>query len=1180
MCDGPYLKNKENVPDTGLRQEDLHEVPQVFRSRFLENPDGNLLQRDNLMQQGNLAASDVNAPQTAANNYLLRLRSTAALVRSDTRFFGDSYRMRLIKDNIERLRELQDRQVSKDTDFVFLKTLSVDIYMDLIRTCEQYLAARKKEGSKQQSPRYEKVRLLYESAKTGFKQIATMTAQDYRARLEQEDEGIRFRDFLAEDARYRDLSGEEKQELLRAELLRVCRRNHAGLHKYQVYFESVSGDRQLAGLLEQYAALRQKLLPSGKEGFQAGKTELSGILDQILRETNAVISGGAFLEKNKVRREQACRLKEQIVWEKERLSKAKFADFNTDMAVNWDVVWEGEKTVIKLSDAGKDLLDSYRRDDELEMKHNFYEKKQEGPEKEKSEPVLAGEFAGLKGKHKSEGSMATAIMAHILGVEDLFAGHKDVTLINDQSFMAGAANPQLKVPRGKTEKGYISYEKGRTLTEAIAAANKYQLNLVYSRKAIKQLTTIQIMDTICGQVNRNEDSLKVKVSVKAIEGEQYLLIESVMAVNNEYSFGTAKFKDVNKTGTHSTLRQFFDPKKKRMNLKVYDHEFADRVMNLNVDDVIQKFSADGLNPDQTDALRDRLKGVQDSLLKDKENPDSIRSKFEKYKLKPMSDEEKKKLDDTFDSFYEEQYLTESNSDTYINPALIRNYGDTEEKSGMTFGDGLWDVSSANEYVDDEILKSLKLRRERDDAVRKILREDGQNADKIPENSVHYKLVFMMDNYAALSVTPEKAAEMKVNKVTMEEILKNLNGFEPEAAVRTKLLKMDVLNGLTVLEGYMVSTMRELMENRLRELGTKQKNEQETYEEQQLTKYLGLISDSRGMLKVPKKVNADENGLEILDSKGRVIRNENFRNAENEALFPHPPCIQDVMQGGLGDCYWIASLAAVVEKDPEFIKKHMYDEGSTVVVKLYDRGTPTYIRVKKTVVSDSDGNSVYAKGCLWVQMYEKALMVSGILTKDLNDAAAKFKKLADRNQRSFSLITSRNPQVALPVITGKSSKHYYTDARGSSASYDPYDIDKDARILLRDGTISYKDGFSMYASMEEMRNTLKSATNKGLVITASTRKNYIQNIGKRLGGDESEERGFYSGHSYTVIGLETRNNIDYVRLRNPWGSGGVEHVRNPVTGIVSVRKRKDRYGTFVIDLMTFVTYFGSVVTTKI
>ena len=176
------------------------------------------------------------------------------------------------------------------------------------------------------------------------------------------------------------------------------------------------------------------------------------------------------------------------------------------------------------------------------------------------------------------------------------------------------------------------------------------------------------------------------------------------------------------------------------------------------------------------------------------------------------------------------------------------------------------------------------------------------------------------------------------------------------------------------------------------------------------------------------------------------------------------------------------------------------EGEKTVIKLSDAGKDLldsyrrddelemkHIRVKKTVVSDSNGNSVYAKGCLWVQMYEKALMVSGILTKDLNDAAAKFKKLADRNQRSFSLITRRNPQVALPVITGKSSKHYYTDARGSTASYDPYDIDRYARILLRDGTISYKDGFSMHASMEEMRNTLRSATNKGLVITASTRK---------------------------------------------------------------------------------------------
>ena len=39
----------------------------------------------------------------------------------------------------------------------------------------------------------------------------------------------------------------------------------------------------------------------------------------------------------------------------------------------------------------------------------------------------------------------------------------------------------------------------------------------------------------------------------------------------------------------------------------------------------------------------------------------------------------------------------------------------------------------------------------------------------------------------------------------------------------------------------------------------------------------------------------------------------------EALFPHPPCIQDTVQGQLKNCFWIASLAAVVEKDPGFIQ---------------------------------------------------------------------------------------------------------------------------------------------------------------------------------------------------------------------------------------------------------------------
>ncbi len=142
------------------------------------------------------------------------------------------------------------------------------------------------------------------------------------------------------------------------------------------------------------------------------------------------------------------------------------------------------------------------------------------------------------------------------------------------------------------------------------------------------------------------------------------------------------------------------------------------------------------------------------------------------------------------------------------------------------------------------------------------------------DSVHYKIIYMMDNYAALSVTAERAAYLAKDGMKIGGILKNLQGFEVEEPVRTKLLKMNLINGLTVLEGYMVKTMRTLAENRLRELDKNKKNEQEIYEAQQLTKYLDLISDSRGLLQVPPKIDAEENGLVLLDRKNKVIENKN------------------------------------------------------------------------------------------------------------------------------------------------------------------------------------------------------------------------------------------------------------------------------------------------------------------
>ena len=1206
MGKGYLSVEKKSSADTVIRQDSHQDAPQVMRSRMTKEQQEAQMQQGARGKQKVFQDADADVPQAAGNNIMTRLRNAALSVKADRRLFGDSYRMKLVKDSIDRFYELQERQIEQDSDFDSLKILAVDIYMDLIRTCDEYLKARKKEGKAEQGQtgRYRKVRLLHECAKTGLRQIAGMTAADFRARFEGDrkrqlfdgeelrklnaggEPRARFGKLLEKDAVYRDPETDEARELAGKEMQLRHERNHAGLYTYQAYFGNISSDRQIAESLNSYRRLREKRLPKDEEGFNSGKAQLLAACDLILQQADNIIRSGAFLKKNKVRREQASKLKEQMVWERKRLSDTGFADLNTGRAAGWDRVWEGDQAVIRLSDAaGSGVLDMYQQENELYMKSRFHGKDGAGK--------LSPEFAGLEGQKNSTGSKGTVLMAKLLGVEELFASHKDVTMVNDQKIKGRS----FGLWGGNTEKGYISLEKGITLMEAVQKAEAEKVDLIYSNEAIKQMASIQIMDTICGQVDRREDSLKVTVRKGSREGNNYLIIDSVMAVKNEYSFGTAGFDEVNKNASDSSLRMLFDKDNNRITIGAYDPEFAERVMSLDADEVIREFDAIGLTNGQKNALKDRLLGVQEALRLDKENPESYRGKMEQTKNKyhyydavpPLTDEEKKEIEAkaAYGTLYERQFLNGKKTNSYINPALVKDYGDKKDPIGAKYNDKYWDTGSANEYVDEEILNSVRIRNARTAAVRELVSEEAANADKIQEGSVHFQIIYMMEQYAALAVTGERAAMMEDRGAKMEEILNNLRGFEVKEPFRTGLLKMGVLQGVQSLEGYMVKTMRELIEGRLRELTEDRRRrhlgeKHKSYEEVQLEKYLGLISDSKGLLQIPPHINTDENELTVLDSDDKEIEDKNWRNAENEALFPHPPCIQDALQGGLKNCFWITALATVVDKDPEFIQKHMRDEGAAVVVKLYDDGKPFYVRVKKTVPSDENGNALYARGALWVQMYEKAVMLSGLLLNNVKAEKNKerFKRLDLMKKRSYSLAVSQSPKIALPIITGKESDFSFTEYKMNLAGADFRKSDIDRRIVLKDGTIALDDDFSLGQNIGEAKYLLKNSQRQGRLITASTRENFIQNTGKMPGGRESEERGLYSNHSYTVIGLETKNNIDYVRLRNPWGRGVVEEVRNPLTGRVAFRKVKDRYGTFVIDMKTFITYFGDITTGKL
>jgi hypothetical protein len=133
---------------------------------------------------------------------------------------------------------------------------------------------------------------------------------------------------------------------------------------------------------------------------------------------------------------------------------------------------------------------------------------------------------------------------------------------------------------------------------------------------------------------------------------------------------------------------------------------------------------------------------------------------------------------------------------------------------------------------------------------------------------------------------------------------------------------------------------------------------------------------------------------------RPIASGSYQKASG-SLFQNGISYQDVNQGAVGDCYFVATLASAALEKPSAIQSMFIDNGDdTFTVRFFNNGVADYVTVDKYLPTNLYGNAVYAgwgggsynetNNELWVALAEKAyaqLNESGWIGQDNTNSYA-------------------------------------------------------------------------------------------------------------------------------------------------------------------------------------------------
>jgi hypothetical protein len=218
----------------------------------------------------------------------------------------------------------------------------------------------------------------------------------------------------------------------------------------------------------------------------------------------------------------------------------------------------------------------------------------------------------------------------------------------------------------------------------------------------------------------------------------------------------------------------------------------------------------------------------------------------------------------------------------------------------------------------------------------------------------------------------------------------------------------------------------------------------------------------------------------------------WTNVSGNPLFAPGGAVQtDIQQNGLGDCYFLSTLANIAKNDPQLLENNITPLGDgTYAVMFIENGMSTYYRVDGEVPADSNGNPLFATipsdSAIWSLIYEKA----------------------------------------------------YTEARPSTnadADYGNIEGGDPTEVFTAFGATGINEEMAnQFANGSQLIQWVYNQLNEGKAVEFLTTTDASQLTNVPLA----------ENHAYTVEGVETENGVTYLELRNPWGyNGGAQYGSN-------------------------------------